>query len=373
MSADRPAGLKWNYFEPDVLPAWVAEMDYGLAPPIAEALHAAVDRGDTGYFYPAAMEAAATAACGFWGDRLGWRVEPEIVAHVPDVVEGIRRAIVHLTKPGSPVILPTPVYFPFFSMVERAGRELLGVPSKRDAGGHWSLDIDGIERAFSAGAGSIVLCNPWNPVGRSLTADEVGSVLEVAAAHGGRVIADEIHSALTFPGHRHTVAAGIAPDLVVTVTAASKAWNLPGLKAAQVVLTNDQDLAAWQSYFTPDKTGVGTFGLIAAAAGYADGREWLDEVLARLDGARRLLEEALVEKLPGAVSATTEATYLAWIDLRAYGVERPAAHLLETARVGLSEGADFGPGGEGHVRLNFATTEAVLAEIVDRVAVALAG
>lgn len=371
MTTQRPAGLKWNYFAPDVLPAWVAEMDFGLAPSIAEALHAAVDRADTAYFYPAAAEATARAAARFWGDRLGWSVEPERVAHVPDVIEGIRRAIVHLTRAGAPVIVPTPAYFPFFSMVERAGREMIGVRSIRGDDGRWSLDLDGIDRAFASGGGSVVLCNPWNPVGRSLSEEEIRSTIEIASSHDGRVLADEVHAAITYPGHRHQVAASFDPETVITVTAASKAWNLPGLKAAHVVLTNDTDLEVWSSYFTPDKVGVGTFGLFASEAAYSGGRDWFDQVLTRLDSRRALLTKTLAELLPDAGYAGTEATYLAWIDLSAYHPDCPGAHLLDRARVGLSEGASFGAGGEGHVRLNFATGEAVLLEILERMAVAL--
>ena len=150
-------GLKWSYFDEDVLAAWVAEMDFGLAPSIASALHAAVDRCLTGYEYPALVHATAQAASRFWAARLDWEVNPSTVFPVPDVIEGIRRAIVHLTRPGSPVVLHTPVYFPFFSMVERAGRDIIEVPCRPDEVGRYTLDLEGIERGLAAGAGSVVL------------------------------------------------------------------------------------------------------------------------------------------------------------------------------------------------------------------------
>lgn len=365
---DRPPGLKWNFYAPDVIPVWVAEMDFGLAPSVEDVLIQAVKRGDTGYPYPEAGEAVARSATQFWAGRLGWVVAPERVLHAPDVIEGLRRAVVHLTRPGAPVILHTPVYFPFFSMVERAGREMVDVASRRDSEGVWRLDLEGIDRAFAGGAGAIVLCNPWNPVGRSLSRSEVADVVEVAASHGARVLADEVHSALTYPEGAHVVAATIAPDTVVTVTAASKAWNIPGLKAAQVVLTNDGDYETWTRYFTQDKVGVGTFGLIASAAAYGKGGDWLDDVLTRLDSNRQLLGQLINELLPDARYAAPEATYLAWIDLSSYGWDHPAAHLLERARVALSEGSAFGPGGEGHVRFNFATEDGLVVEAVERIA-----
>ncbi|HEX9856379.1 MAG TPA: aminotransferase class I/II-fold pyridoxal phosphate-dependent enzyme [Acidimicrobiia bacterium] len=361
-------GLKWNSFESDVIGAWVAEMDFGLAPAITEALHAAVDRADTGYPYPAAWNAVAETASVFWAGRFGWRVDPGRVFHVPDVVEGLRRAVMHLTAPGSPVILHPPIYHPFFTMVAAAGREHILVRSYPGEDGRWCLDLDGIDRAFAAGAGSIVLCNPWNPVGRSLTASEVSDVVAVAERHGGRVVADEIHAPLTFPGHSHVVAAGLSPATVVTVTAATKAWNLPGLKAAQVVLTNDHDVDVWSRHFVPHMWGVGTFGLLASAAAYRDGTSWLEDVLARLEAKRATLGSLLAELLPGGRYTRPEATYLAWVDLSAYGWDPPGAVLLERARVAVSEGALFGPGGEGHVRVNFAMDDGLLVEMVERIA-----
>jgi cystathionine beta-lyase len=363
-------GLKWTGYDQDVLPAWVAEMDFGLAPPIAEALHAAVDRGNTGYHYPAAEQEAATAAIGFWSDRFGWDVDPSRVFPVPDVIEGIRRAIVHLTEPGSSVVLHTPVYFPFFSMVERAARSVAEVPSTRDEEGRYRLDLDGMEKALAGGAGSIVLCNPWNPTGRSLSEEEIIEVLDLARSRGARVITDEVHAPLTLVGATHTVAAAIDPETVVTVTSASKAWNLPGLKCAQVVLTNDDDRRVWEGYFTPEKVGVGTFGLFANAAAYADSRDWLDDVLLRLEANRRLLGKMIAD-LPAVGYAPPEATYLAWLDFGSLDIADPAQFLIEEARVALTSGDPFGEGGRGHARLNFATPGPILTEIVERIRGAL--
>ena len=364
--------LKWTYFDEDVLAAWVAEMDFGLAPSITAALHDAVDRGDTAYLSPVKEKAVADAAVTFWADRLDWEVAADQVFPVPDVVEGIRRAIVHLTAPGSAVALHTPAYYPFFSMVERAGRSLVEVPSRRDADGVHRIDVDGVDRAFGEGAGSLVLCNPWNPTGRSLSATEIEEVVAVAASHGGRVISDEIHAVLTYEGSEHIPAASVDPETVVTVTSASKAWNLPGLKCAQVVLTNDGDIGPWSDYFTLEKrVAVGTFGLIASAAAYTEGVAFLNEVMVRLEANRRLLGDLIATHLPAVGYTPPEATYLAWLDFRPYGLETPAEFLLEHARVALSEGAQFGPGGEGHARLNFATSPSILIEIVERIGAAL--
>lgn len=346
-------------------------MDYGLAPPVADALRQAVERGDTGYFYPGVERATAVAATSFWEDRFGWRVEAERVVPVPDVVEGIRRAITHLTRPGSPVVLPTPVYHPFFSMVERAGRELIEVPCRPDREGRYTLDLDGIDGALAAGAGSVVLCSPWNPTGTVFSSTELSDLAALARRHSARIIADEVHAPLLRRGISHTPVASLDPVTVVTVTSASKAWNVPGLKAAQVVLTADADLEKWVAYYSPDKVGVGTFGLVANAAAYADGGAWLDEVLGRLDDNQRLLGELLARHLPAVGYFPPAGTYLAWLDFRRHGLDDPAAHLLQRARVALTGGGPFGAGGVGHARLNFATHPGVLTEMVERMAAAL--
>jgi cystathionine beta-lyase len=221
-------GLKWTFYDQDVLAAWVAEMDFGLAPPVADALHDAVERGLTGYPYPDAEKALAVAATEFWVDRFGWEVDPAWVYPAPDVIEGIRRCIVHLTEPGTPVVLHTPVYFPFFSMVERAGREIIEVPCEPDDRGRYSLDLDGIASGLASGGGSVVICNPWNPTGRVLTRTELEDVVEVAAEHDARVFADEIHAPIIYAGAGHVPIATVDSERTATITAASKAWNLPG-------------------------------------------------------------------------------------------------------------------------------------------------
>jgi cystathionine beta-lyase len=366
-------GLKWTGHEERVLAAWVAEMDFGLAPAIKEALHDAVERGDTAYFYPSVTEDAARAATSYWSDTFGWDLDPNAVFPAPDVVEGIRRAIVHLTRPGSGVILHTPVYFPFFSMVERSGRDLLEIPSLREDDGVYRLDLAQIDRAFEDGAGSIVLCNPWNPTGKAFSREELDEIIELARKHDARVISDEIHAPISYRDSLHIPAASIAPETVITVTSASKAWNLPGLKCAQIFLTNEADAEYWREYYTPDKVGVGTFGLIANAAAYSRSREWFAEVMDRLHHNRELLGELVAELLPGVGYRKPDATYLAWLDFSEYGMDDPALFCLEEAEVALTGGGPFGQGGSGHARLNFATHPHILTEIVERIASALNG
>lgn len=364
-------GLKWTFYDEDVLPAWVAEMDFGLAPAVSQTLHDAVDRGLTGYPYPDAEKALAEAAVDFWADRFDWKVEPAWVYTSPDIVEGIKRCIVHLTRPGTPVVLHTPVYFPFFSMVERADREIIEVPSKIDSSGRYTLDLDGIEAAFASGAGSIVLCNPWNPTGRVFDRVEIEEVVTLATRYGARIIADEIHSPIIYERKRHIPAATIDPECAVTVTAASKAWNLPGLKCAQVVLTNEADREIWEGYFQPHLVGVGTFGILASEAAYSDGRDWLDIIMRRLETNRDLLTVLVAEHWPQAVLSPPEGTYLAWLDLSAYGLDDPARFLRDVARVAVNGGEPFRGGSERFIRVNFATDSEIIIELVERIGKAL--
>jgi cystathionine beta-lyase len=364
-------GLKWTFHREGVLGAWVAEMDFGLAPTISEALHDAVSRGDTAYPYPALSDAASLAATGFWSERFGWQVESDRVFPVPDVLVGLKRSIVHLTKPGSAVVVHTHVYYPFFGAIEDTGRSVFEVPGRVDSDGRYTIDLDGVASAFEAGAGSIVLCNPWNPTGRVLTSDEIDQVLDVANAHDARVIADEIHAALIYDGAEHVVAAARAPETVITITSASKAWNLPGLKCAHVVLGNSKDRTVWESHFTGDKVGVGTFGLIANREAYTSATGWLDEVIDRLHSNRTLLGDLVKALLPRVVHRAPEGTFLAWLDFRDHRIDQPAEFFLEHADVALTEGAPFRGDGAGHARLNFATSPEILTEIVERMAAAL--
>lgn len=364
-------GLKWTFYDEDVLPSWVAEMDFGLAPSVQAALHDAVDRGLTGYPYPDAETAAAIAATDYWADRFDWTVDPAWVFPAPDVIEGVGRCIVHLTRPGSPVVLHTPVYFPFFSMVDRAGRGIIEVPSPRDETGRYSLDLDGIEYGLEAGAGSVVICNPWNPTGRVFSRGELEELVSLAERYDARVIADEIHSPIIYDGSEHVPIATIDSERTMSVNAASKAWNLPGLKCAQVVLTNEDDRAVWQDYFTPEKVGVGTFGLLAAEAAYSGGREWFDDVLGRLQSNRDLLMSLVATHVPDAVVCPPEGTYLAWLDLSAYRLGTPTDLILNTGRVALTGGEPFRGDSSQFARLNFATDPEIIIEMIERIGTAL--
>lgn len=365
----RAGGLKWAAF-PGAIGAFVAEMDFGTAPEVTAALHAAVDAGAFGYL-PPGLSARMSAACAAWSaERYGWALDPADVRPVADVVAALRLAVGHFSRPGSAVVLPTPAYMPFLTEPAALGREVVQVPLTDGLG----YDLAALDAAFAAGAGLLLLCNPHNPVGRVLRPDELAAIAEVVHRHGGRVFADEIHAPLVYPGHRHVPYASLSAVTAghtLTATSATKAWNLAGLKCAQVVLSNDADRETWSRVGPVAEHGAANPGVVASTAAYESGGPWLADVLAYLDGSRALLAELVAERLPGVGYAPPEGTYLGWLDFRSTGPADPAPYLLERAGVALVDGALCGEAGRGCARINFATPRPVLREAVDRIAAAL--
>jgi cystathionine beta-lyase len=237
------------------------------------------------------------------------------------------------------------------------------------------LDLDGIAAAFRAGGHLLILCNPCNPAGRVYTAAELRAVATVVDQHGGRVFADEIHAPLVYPGHRYVPYASVsaaAAGHAVTAVSASKGWNLPGVKCAQLILSSEADEAAWARAAILHERGASTLGVVAAIAAFTGGQDWLAGVLGYLDGSRALLADLLAEQLPAVGYHPPEGTYLAWLDCRPLGLgDDPGEFFLDRARVLVNNGPAFGDAGKGHVRLNFATPRPVLAQIVQRLAAAV--
>jgi cystathionine beta-lyase len=368
-------GLKWSRYGA-AIGAWVAEMDFGTAPAVSRALHAAVDGGRMGYLTDRMAQDMARACAAWYRDRYGWAVPPERISPMADVVAGLQAAIEHFTPPGSAVVLPTPAYMPFLAVPQMLGRELIEVPMASD-GGRPTYDLDGIGRALDGGAGLVVHVNPHNPLGRVFTAEEQLALAGVVDRSGARVFSDEIHAPLVHPGAVHRPYASLSPVTAghtVTGTSASKAWNLPGLKAAQLLLGNDADVEHWARVGFLTTHGASSPGVLAHTAADTHGREWLGGVLGYLDRNRRLLAELLADRLPQVRYCPPEGTYLAWLDCRELALPpSPGTFFLERAGVALVDGRECGAPGAGHVRLNLATPTPVLRRIVDRMADAVEG
>ncbi len=360
---------KWSLYPADVLPAWVAEMDFPLADPVRRAVHEAVDRGDCGY----ATKGDLGEAFARWaGRRWGWSVVPEDVHLVCDVVTGIAEILRVATSPGDGVVIEPPVYPPFAGTVRSLGRRVIEAPLGRRDGG-WAPDLAAIEDAYRAGARVHLLCSPQNPTGLVYGRDALVAIAELAAQHGVLVLSDEIHAPLTLAGAEHRPFPSVsdaARETAIVLTSASKAWNVAGLKAAMMVASGKRprDVLARLPPETPFHAGH--LGVLAARAAFSEGDPWLAETLAILDRNRALLAELLAARAPAVAYVPPRAGYLAWLDFRAVAGagDDPARALRDRGRVALSSGPTFGTQGKGFARLNMGTTRALLEEAVTRIA-----
>ncbi|TFD32608.1 MalY/PatB family protein [Cryobacterium cryoconiti] len=361
--------MKWRSFPADVLPLFVAESDFPLAAPVAEALIAAVRRSDTGYVAP--VNGLAEAFAGFAGRRWGWPVDPEQVSTTTDVSVAIVETLRLLIRPGDRVAITPPVYPPFFDLVPEAAGQVVSVPLLNGQTG-WTLDLDGLERAFQNDVRAVLLSNPHNPVGHPHTVEDLTALSVLAARYGVTVVSDEVHAPLTYADAVFTPYLTVSPEAAdhgVCVTSASKAWNLAGLKCAVIVTAGERMRAALAPLPREVSWRTSQFGLIAGIAAYTHGESWLDGSIAALDTNRGLLTALLDAELPGVGYRPPDAGYLAWLDLRSLGWgDDPALVALEQARVALSPGPLFGEPGRGFARLNFGCSPEVLAEAVSRLA-----
>ncbi len=376
--------MKWRAHPDDVLPLWVAEMDVKLAPTVADAVWRAIDIGDTGYPYGTAL---AEAVSEFASRRWQWHdLEVGRTAIVPDVMLGVVEMLRLVTDRGDAVVVNPPVYAPFYAFVSHDGRRVVEAPLDVDC----RIDLGALEEAFvragaPGGRVAYLLCNPHNPTGSVHTVDELRGVAELARRFGVRVVSDEIHAPVILSGSRFTpyLAVPGAED-ALAVTSASKAWSLSGLKAALAIAGPE---AAADLRRMPEEVSHGPshLGVIAHAEAFRTGGDWLDTLLDGLDANRALLGDLVTEHLPGVKYQRPQGTYLAWLDCRELGFDEeaadglavvadlsgPARWFLDHARVALSSGHVFGTGGAGHVRLNFATSQAILVEAISRMGRAL--
>jgi len=342
---------KWSRYPPDVLPAWVAEMDFALAPPIREVLIRAIELGDLGYI--GNTEGLRSEFAAFMQRRLNMTVGA--VAIVGDVMIGIQEVVRHVTDPGEGVVITPPCYPPYFAEIPHVERTAVQVPLLED----FTLDFDRLDKAFEEGARAMILCNPQNPTGRVFKRDELERLANLADAWGVHVIADEIHAPLRFPGTEFISWANVSEHGSV-VTSGSKAFNLPALKLAFVVgECADQLPEDLQDH-------AGHLGVLASEVAFREGDEWLDATIATIQANHALLPGLLPDGIR--VACPPEAGYLTWLDCRSLG-EDPAGVFLERGRVALHPGPSFGA--PGYARLNVGTTPELVQEAVRRLARAL--
>ncbi|MBC2681133.1 aminotransferase class I/II-fold pyridoxal phosphate-dependent enzyme [Corynebacterium sp. 4HC-13] len=382
--------MKWTRYGEDVLPLWVAESDFSTCPVVNDAIRDAVDREYFGY--RGAGFPVEEAVARFSARHYGWEIQPEWVRTVPDVVKGVAVAVEELTPPGSTVVITLPSYYPFFEVPKATNRpaSFVGMIQRDKPGAEadingaveqeWGFDLKALEELFAHpdnphGVGCLILCNPYNPLGRAFRAEELREVTELADKYKVRVISDEIHGPIVYGGETHIPTASVsqcAAEVTVTVTATSKGWNTAGLHCAQIIMSNPSDRAQLAHVHNLRTGEPSVLGMVASAAAYNEGEDWLSSQLDYLEENLNFLEKHIPEVLPGSCFIRPEASFLLWLDLSAVpGLEvNPAETLLKKAHVAFSEGTTFGPQGKGHVRLNFATSRNILNEACERIAAA---
>ena len=369
-------GTKWRRYGATAIAAWVADMDYPIADEVRGAVADLLGADDLGYPDPALDRAVRDAFAARARARYGMAVEADEVVLVSDVVQAIYLGLLAFTEPGDGVVFLAPAYPPFASAVAETGRRAVRCPLVR-GDDRYEVDLDSLGSLVRAGGcAMLLLCNPHNPTGRSFTRDELEAIAAVALDAGLVVVSDEIHADLTLAGATHVAFASLGPEVAartVTLSSASKAFNVAGLRCAVAAFGSEALRERFERFPAHARGSVSVVGMVAALAAWEQAGTWLEAVRAHL-AANRELVSAFAERYVPATYRPPEATYLAWLDLGAYGLgDDPTAWLRANARVALSPGPDFGVEGRGFARLNFATPRPVLEEMLDRLGAALGG
>ncbi|HYS94020.1 MAG TPA: PatB family C-S lyase [Candidatus Acidoferrales bacterium] len=366
---------KWHKYPPDVLPLWVADMDFASPEPVIRALRERVEHGVFGYgveqpeFHQVMRDRFLK--------RFGWTVEAEAMVLMNGVTPGFNTACRAFAGPGDGVLMMLPVYPPILRLPDNVGMSRDGASLVRGADGRYTIDFDAFERAITPRTRMFLLCNPHNPVGRVFTREELLRMAEICLRHDLIICADEVHGDLIYHGYRHVPIASLDPEIearTITLLAPSKTFNLAGLKSSLAVVPNralrEKFIAA-----RADMVQAGNIlGYTAMLAAYRDGQPWLDELLRYLESNRDFLVKYVRSNFPKVEMGVPEGTYLAWLDCRKAGVpgHDPFTFFLEAGRVAFNDGKTFGRGGEGFVRLNFGCPRALLEQGLERMTTALA-
>jgi cysteine-S-conjugate beta-lyase len=362
---------KWRTYPEDVLPAFVAEMDFDLAAPIVEAATAALAASDCGYGHKGGLGEAFAA---FAAKRLRWSPDPARIYAIPDVMTAIAEVIQAVTPPGSGIVINPPVYQPFFYRIRFAGRRVVEAPLRREEDGRYELDPEALDRALAdSDVRAYLLCSPHNPAGRVWSRQQLLTAADICQARGAFLLVDEIHAPLVLAGAEQVPFLSLNHEIAeraVAFTSATKAWNIPGLKCG-IAIAGSPRMAAvleerWEALLP------GQVGVLGSVAAFAEALPWLDALLAQLDENRGRLSRLLGEHLPRVRYVPPEASFLAWLDCRALGLGHdPAAAFLSRGRVALSSGPGFGAPGRGFARLNMGTSPGLMDEAVRRMAAAI--
>jgi cystathionine beta-lyase len=364
---------KWHQYDEDVLPLWVADMDFAAPEPVIRALRERVDHGIFGYgqeppeLRPVIVERLQ--------NEYKWQVAASDLVFLPGVVTSFNLAIHAVNSPGDGVLVQTPVYSRILEAPGHARCTLDRMELTLRPDGQYEIDFDAFEAAITGRTRIFVLCNPHNPVGRVFRRDELERMAEICLRRGVVICSDEIHCDLVFPGHEHVPIASLDPEVArqtITLMAPSKTYNIAGLKCAVAIVENSELWKRLQAAMAGLVPEINTMGYTATLAAYRDGQPWLSAVLRYLEANRDFLQEYVDARLPGITMSQPEGTYLAWLDCRQAGIPgNPHQFFLEKARVAVNDGGTFGEGGEGFVRLNFGCPRSTLEEALERMNTAL--
>lgn len=367
---------KWRGFAHDVLPLPVAEMDFPIAQPIKDVLIELVNHSDLGYMGP--IPELGLGFKKFAAQRWGWDVDESQVRAATDVGVGVVEVLRVFTQPGDSILISSPVYHNFYNWINETKLNLVDVPFERngdETANPWEINWPAIEKAYTNGIRVHLLCSPHNPLGRMYSKEELVRLVALARKNDVLIISDEIHAPLTFKGHTFVPTLALGPDAqahCVTITSASKGWNLAGLKNAIIISQNDaikEKLATMPVAVHYRSSLLGGF---ASAVAFAEGGEWLDSVIQNLDHNRHMIKDLLDAKLPSVRYHVPDNSYLAWLDLEALNLgEDPSVTLLERTRVAFNAGHTYGKQCSQYVRLNFATSPTIITEAIDRIAKAV--
>ncbi len=367
-------GEKWREFADDVLPAWVADMDFPVAGPIQDFLRQMTENSDVGYPLNPKPDRLPAVFADRARRKWNWEIDPRHVEVITDVVQGLYIGVSVFSRPGDGILIQTPVYAPFLRVAPDLGRRSVLCDLVTDGNGY-IIDFDALRAGIDESTRVFMLCNPHNPTGRAFTRDELERLAEIAIEHDLIVLADEIHGDLLYDGREHLPFATLGPEVAertITLTSATKAFNIAGLRCAVAVMGSDKLKTRFNSLHRNIRGGLNAPGMGASRVAWTECDAWLEQVVAYLQANRDFLSGFLRDHLPGVRHFTPEATYLAWLDCRELALEpSPENWFEERARVGLSAGPTFGEAGRGFVRVNFATSRAILTEILERMAKSL--
>ncbi|UNK19709.1 pyridoxal phosphate-dependent aminotransferase [Paenibacillus sp. N3/727] len=377
----RTASLKWDIIPTvfgvdDALPMWVADMDFAAPPAVVRAMHARVEHGVFGYTLQ--TETYNEAITSWMEKRHNWSIKPEWIQYCPGVVPALSLLVEAFTEPGDQVIIQTPVYPPFYSVVKDHGRELVQNPLILTEQGDYVMDFEDLERSLSGGrVKMIILCSPHNPVGRVWTKEELSRIASLCEQHDVLVVSDEIHADLIYKTGSHTPFASLSEDAAMRsfiCTAASKTFNIAGLNTANIIIPNDTLRRRFDKALQRYALGsITPMGAAATEAAYREGGEWLDALLSYVRGNMEYIRDFIQEHMPEVKVKLPQATYLLWIDFRGLGMsdEDLNRFLVQKAKIGMNRGVTFGKNAEGFMRMNMACTRATAEEAMSRLHAAI--